>query len=347
MVQGVPGKARLYEALANIRPSAHAANAVELDDGRLFVNWYAGTIEGAEDQVIVATTSLEGGGWEEPRTLIGRFRSEGEEWLPEIGVPVAQGGDLTVYFWAVPMSTFHLDTWRQAPAWRRRIDRVRLFSAGISGLEAEDPCPLVTERDLVLHGSAVRLPSGRCLLPCHTQGQGLRRRGRFLRSDSGEGRWEVVGDLFAGPGCLEPAVALRPDGRVVCYMRTAGDPRRIWYSESTDEGDSWSAVVATNLRNPGSGVDVASSAGGPLLIVYNDSEALRTPLTVALSVDEGRTWSECDVETGRGEFSYPKLLQTSGGLWHLFYTYQRTHIQHLVFDEGCFVGGRQVPGFPD
>jgi predicted neuraminidase len=104
--------------------------------------------------------------------------------------------------------------------------------------------------------------------------------------------------------------------------------------------------VATNLRNPGSGVDVASSNSGRLLLVYNDSEQLRTPLTLGISPDEGRTWLTHDVEAGPGEFSYPKLLQTRDGLWHLFYTYQRTHIQHLAFAEGFFAGGRKAPGFP-
>jgi len=128
-------------------------------------------------------------------------------------------------------------------------------------------------------------------------------------------------------------------------MRTAGAPRRIWFARSADEGDSWSSVVATNLRNPGSGVDVASSSSGRLLIVFNDSEGMRTPLTVGLSEDEGKTWLTRDVETAAGEFSYPKLLQTPDSLWHLFYTYQRTHIQHLVFAEEFLAEGREVRGF--
>jgi hypothetical protein len=385
MVEERVREAELSEALPNIRPSAHAANACLLADGRLFVNWYAGTMEGTEDQVIVATCSA-CGGWELPQVLVGRFRFGGEDWLPEIGVPVADGNRVTLYFWAVPLSGFQMGVWRGQVAWRRRIDRVHLFTTEVTGLvgcppgarEAggREPRLLLPEANLVLQGSAVELPSGRWLLPAHTEGgpsgsPGTRlegvtslrgepsaagasrpgeaeppRRGRFLRSDPARTSWEVVGDLFAEPGCLEPALTLRPDGRLLCYMRTAGAPWRIWYAESRDEGGSWSPVLATNLRNPGSGVDVASSSSGRLLVVSNDSERLRTPLTVGISEDEGRTWLTRDVETGPGEFSYPKLLQTQDGLWHLFYTYQRTHIQHLVFGEGFLAGGRQVPGFP-
>jgi predicted neuraminidase len=49
-----------------------------------------------------------------------------------------------------------------------------------------------------------------------------------------------------------------------------------------------------------------------------------------------------DVESRGGAYAYPKLLQDSSGLWHLFYSHDYSHIQHAWFDEDWLEEGRQV-----
>lgn len=60
----------------------------------------------------------------------------------------------------------------------------------------------------------------------------------------------------------------------------------------------------------------------------------RSPLSLAISKDEGKTWNICfDLEKGNGEYSYPTILQDSYKLIHIIYTYNRTRIKHVLLTE--------------
>jgi alpha-L-rhamnosidase len=61
----------------------------------------------------------------------------------------------------------------------------------------------------------------------------------------------------------------------------------------------------------------------------------RSPLNVAVS-DDGKNWSaalvlEDDPNAPNG-FAYPALIQTSDGLVHITYTWERKRINHDVLD---------------
>ncbi|MBN2048021.1 MAG: exo-alpha-sialidase [Anaerolineaceae bacterium] len=72
--------------------------------------------------------------------------------------------------------------------------------------------------------------------------------------------------------------------------------------------------------------------------VENQSQTLRehewgvrTPLSIAVSADEGKTWERTlDLETDPGEFSYPAVIQSTNGEIHITYTWQRTKIREKV-----------------
>jgi predicted neuraminidase len=98
-------------------------------------------------------------------------------------------------------------------------------------------------------------------------------------------------------------------------------------------------------------------ASGALLAVYNASDHFRyrTPLSVALSLDEGLTWpyvrhledreGEFTYRTdrldnsGSVEFSYPAAVQDAEGYLHVTYTNCRENIKHAVFNEGWLLNG--------
>ena len=53
-------------------------------------------------------------------------------------------------------------------------------------------------------------------------------------------------------------------------------------------------------------------------VVFNDSQTQRTPLSVARSLDEGRTWeTPLHLESNPGEYSYPCVIQTGDGKIHV------------------------------
>jgi predicted neuraminidase len=123
------------------------------------------------------------------------------------------------------------------------------------------------------------------------------------------------------------------DGCLLAYMRTGGKGGLIWRAESRDDGETWSQPTATNLPNPNSGIDLLRLQSGALVLAYNPSDCVRTPLCVAIA-EEDELWRwQRTLEDAPAEFSYPTLTQTAEGQIHLVYTYQREHIQYARFTE--------------
>ncbi len=59
----------------------------------------------------------------------------------------------------------------------------------------------------------------------------------------------------------------------------------------------------------------------------------RTPLCVAVSRDDGRTWRDVvTLEDGPGEYSYPAIIESADGSVHVVYTWKRTAIRHVEFE---------------
>jgi predicted neuraminidase len=96
------------------------------------------------------------------------------------------------------------------------------------------------------------------------------------------------------------------------------------------------------LPNPNSRLDLTRLASGRLALAFNAAANARSPLTLALSEDDGATWPwRFDVETGDAEYSYPALIQSQDNLLHLVYTWRRTHIAHISCDEDWIIAHSQ------
>jgi hypothetical protein len=322
------------------------------------VTWFTGTREGTEDQIGVTSTMKPGTAeWSEPEAMIRMFEYEGDHWVTEQVVPIeTESGETIVYTWASPRSTFRLVGEGEHAAWLRVIEDNRPFRFRWSDGKAQDLECLsgqagLEELGIVFQGKPKlrhpdQGPTGGWIMPYHTQREPVYFRSRFLFiGGDGLALESSEADLYQPPGALEPALARFSDDRWLCYMRYGKRGEGfVWRSESNDGCRTFTEPVATNLRNPHAAVDIAVGRNGRLGIVYNDSHSLRTPLTLGISEDEGRTFRAQDVETVQGEFSYPKLHQTRDGQWHLFYTHYRTGIAHVRFDEDWLMAGRKVVG---
>ncbi|CAF1442445.1 unnamed protein product [Adineta steineri] len=123
----------------------------------------------------------------------------------------------------------------------------------------------------------------------------------------------------------------------------------IYYSDSNDDGSTWSLPKVTSLPNNDAGIEGYTLKNGAVLMTFNNlngTQQPRSPLTIALSYDNGLTWPykrtiqihADDNTTYIGEYSYPSLIQTS---WtapddndiHLVYTYDRQTIKYVRFNE--------------
>ena len=133
-------------------------------------------------------------------------------------------------------------------------------------------------------------------------------------------------------GIIQPTLFQKADQTLVMFVRSRG-VGVICRAESKDAGVTWSPAARTDLDNPSSGVDVVQAAKGELYLVYNPVKKGRTPLVLGKSVDEGATWKTVHTfEDQPGEFSYPAIIQAADGRLHATYTWNRTHIKHVVLD---------------
>ena len=125
---------------------------------------------------------------------------------------------------------------------------------------------------------------------------------------------------YAKRGAMEPEVIEKEDGRVLMILRT--QLGHIAACDSEDGGETWSEPKSWGVRAPEAPATLRRiPSTGDLMLVWNDTftkgadhSGKRTPLTAAISTDEGRTWQhhhdlETDPDLG---FSYPSLLFSEG-----------------------------------
>lgn len=160
---------------------------------------------------------------------------------------------------------------------------------------------------------AVQLKIGRLVLPvAWHQGPGQPRDTAgiimcYLSDDNGK-TFRRSKDSFKGYSpdgrritVQEPGVVELKDGRLMMFMRTNASSQYISYSQ--DSGETWSKAQPSELISPLSPASIEHiSWSGDLLCVWNDHSGIhpftkgrRTPLCLAVSKDEGKTWSKSKV----------------------------------------------------
>jgi sialidase-1 len=117
-------------------------------------------------------------------------------------------------------------------------------------------------------------------------------------SDDGGRSWRKSTGRVDQPrrGAMEPEIVELTDGKLLMIVRT--QLGRIATSNSTDGGDHWASPSELSVPSPESPATIRRiPATGDLLLVWNNTfkateghGGKRTPLTTAVSSDEGRTW---------------------------------------------------------
>lgn len=117
-------------------------------------------------------------------------------------------------------------------------------------------------------------------------------------SDDNGNTWKP-GKAVANPDSVmiqEPGVIELKDGRILMWIRTNAGCQ--YQSESSDGGISWTPATRSNIPSPLSPAAIDRiPKTGDLLLVWNNNDSSnpatkgkRTPLSVAISRDEGKSW---------------------------------------------------------
>lgn len=161
-------------------------------------------------------------------------------------------------------------------------------------------------------------------MPPRTEGE-MDNRSGVLRSTDGGESWSAGSDIIypdeisrvspgAAGGLCEPATVVLADGRIMALVRTVGN--ELYKTYSSDNGLSWESPRPSGLtahNTPAALWKLDNSSD--VLVAWNNSPIARDPLTVALSNDGGKTWSQPKiiVKTGGPQASYPSVIQAKDG----------------------------------
>ncbi len=307
-------------------PQCHASTIAE-SKGGLVAAWFGGTREKHPD-VGVWVSRFEDGKWTAPVEVANGVESAEKRyptWNPVLHQMKsgAGWGPLLLFYKVGPSPSAWWGMMMTSEDGGKTWSEPRRLPNGVFGPIKNKP---------------VELGDGELLCPSSTEDNGWRV--HFERTaDSGK-TWRRTDAINDGKefGVIQPTLFFHKGGRLQAMMRSRQG--KIVESWSDDNGETWSKLNATTLPNPNSGIDGVTLRDGRHLLVYNHVVTQpgkwggRAPLNVAVSED-GKTWKAAlALETGppEAEYSYPAVIQTSDGLVHVTYTWNRKKVKHVVID---------------
>lgn len=334
---GPAGAEPLYEWQWTIPPRSFLSNQAptlaELPDGALLVCWAAGSTEKAPDVMIYCSRSDRGARiWESPRPVVQRGERAQGWWLRNLtlGNPVLFL-DHQRYLWLFYAAVDAPFGWSGSHVdYKVSGDLGRTWGPGRR---------LVAGWGNLPRNKALALDAGgRILLPVYQELFGTH--GYILELTVGRGAIEgVKSRRIPGADHLQPALVWAEPRRIVAYLRSAAaSVPHVLRSEYDEAGDRWSRPEALALPNPKSAVEAVNTTDGGILLAFNDSLELRTPLSLAYSRDSWRFTKIWDFESEPDlRFSYPAMILAADGTYHVVYRAQLREapaaIKHVMFNQ--------------
>ena len=303
-------------------PQCHASTIEETPVG-LVAAWFGGTHEKNKDVGIWVSRHIDGN-WTKPIEVADGIQSDKLRhpcWNPVLFR--TQDGVLQLYYKVGPTP----QSW-----WGM------LISSKDHGKTWSPPRKLGHDKKIghligPVKNKPVQLDDGTLLCPSSTEHDGWRV--HFEKSSDGGKTWKVIGPIHDASrfNAIQPSILFLKDGRLQVMCRTQESV--VGQAFSSDLGDSWTTISASDLPNPNSGTDALTLADGRHLLVYNHTtrkKGNRSMLNVALSSD-GKEWQMVHtLEHDEGEYSYPAVIQTNDGMIHITYTYRRRTVKHVTLN---------------
>ncbi|MBN1183372.1 MAG: exo-alpha-sialidase [Bacteroidales bacterium] len=289
-------------------PRNSEGDFITLKDGRILFIYthYTGSSGGDNDNAYLA----------------GRYSSDkGKTWSKDVKI-IDQEGIMNV----MSVSLLRLQNGKIALFYLKKNSETDCIPMiRISNDEAKswsDPLPCITDKEgyFVLNNNRViQLQNGRLLLavalhqsPGETKANSVGRLWSYFSDDNGKS-WKSSQEV-PNPDAVvtqEPGMVELKNGDILMFIRTTSGVQ--YFSFSKNKGETWSAVKPSNIKSPCSpAIIVRIPSTGYLLMVWNDNgiDQKRTPLNIAISKDEAKTWINNKILENRsdGVYCYPALL---------------------------------------
>lgn len=324
-------------------PSSHAANLYELKNGDVLCVWFSGTWEGRSGVGIVMSRRPRGSRNWGPTTLIDR--QEGASFQNPV-LFQEPDGTVDLYHSTQPADAgetdahvLHLVSKDNGATW---TTPALLF--GKPGAFTRDPM-------VVLHDGSWLLPL--TSIAASASGKTSEADYSVTEISSNQGAtWKEC--IMAGSqGKIQPSVISLAPGRLLAFFRSRA--RDFIYSSTSSDGCTWSPAAPTVLPNNDASIQAFRLHDGHLVMAFNNSSrntangGLRKPLSVALSLDGGKTWpyvrnieegrpgyglaEQTPKQPGREAYSYPSVIETRTGEILVAFTYRRQTIKVVSITE--------------
>jgi predicted neuraminidase len=279
--------------------------------------WFGGDDEGAKN-VQIWSSKFDGKSWSEPAVL---GSEPGQPcWNPVLSKTAT--GTLYLWYKAGPSPERWTGFVRTSQDNGKTWTAPEMMPAGFWGPVRAKPIQL--KDGAILAGTSVE--SYRNWTP-------------FVDRSTNDGKTWRRSNAFPLPGKMrqiQPTLFETKEGRIVALMRSS-DPRKICRAESKDGGATFSPAEETELANPSAGIDAVKIRTGDVFLIYNPVPNSRSPISLAQSRDDGKTWKKVvDLETEPGEFSYPAMIESAAGMLEIAYTWKRTHIKYVRVDPAMY-----------
>lgn len=316
-------------------PSSHASTIVELPNGELMASWFGGTYEGNPD-VAIWGSRRSNGKWSPPVELV---RESGTPtWNPVLFHTTDKK------LWLYYKYGTHPTMWTAGRRWSgddgKTWSAIEHLPAGLYGpIRAK---PLIMDDGTIISGTSVEsyrnwavwiersenhgqtwTKIGPITIPQNLYGAGVN--SVVPKEVPGSNDWEFT------DGIIQPSVVSLGGKRLRLYARSTAKMGKICVADSFDGGKTWTQARPINVPNPNSGLDAVALKDGRIVLVYNHTSSGRSPLNLAVSRDGENFKMFSTLESERGEFSYPSLIQGKDGDLHITYTWNRKKIRYVRF----------------
>lgn len=283
-------------------PRNSEGDFILLKDGRLlfiYTHFTGGGADNASAHLAGRISADAGLTWSREDSLI--LPNEGGENVMSVSLLRLRDGRIALCY-------LRKNSWEDCRPWIRfSQDEARTWSEPVAVVPDSRIGYYVVNNDRL-----VQLDDGRLILPSarHTHSPDPRFSPQATLvchlSDDGGKTWRPSVESIDGnppPGragsritLQEPGVVPLKDGSVWLYARTGSGSQYV--ATSGDRGDTWTEIGPSELQSPMSPASISRiPQTGELMAVWNDHRGVspdrkgkRTPLSVALSTDEGATW---------------------------------------------------------